>query len=734
VNAKTLVLAVVVAATAWLLWPLLACGGACIVDFDASFSPDPLAGRLAAPDTRLNLWILWWAQHALLNDPRSLFDANVFWPAKSALAGSEHMLALAILTLPLRLLTDDAVVVYSGAIVLTSILTGLSTYALVRWITRDSLAALIAAAVAVLMPWRTSELVHLQLLTIGILPLVWLYCMRVLSEPFSLRVAATLALVWAVQLFSSYYAAYLALFSTAALVIVVMWVLRPRRSQWLGVAVATAIPALALAALSIPYLRTQGAEAVLLRGEMPRSLAPSWVLGRLTPSRWLGAGPGAWDRGYELPLAVLVLATAGIVTALLACSRTRVSRMEPPARARLAAVAGVVTACVVGLVMSFGWTLTIGDLEIPLPARFASAWIPGFANLRGGLRWTLVVCVAAPVLAGIGIATLRAAAEMRGTAAARAVALACAVVLIADLRPPRLAVTAAYAARTDEMPGLHALAKLPSGPVLDVPWPQNLVANSMIATEYMVASTVHAMPILAGYTAYAPRSYDLLLRAARNLPRPDAVRRLQALTGLRWIVLHERALEEAERAAWQLAAMQVPLVLAYRDDALTIYEAPAVAADPRVLAAVRSATPGNETVLGISRAALAVDATAGDFHVSLPAVLAGYGEDWMKSAVGVRIENRSERPWPGLDGHREGLLLVRYRLLVSDGAVVLDGLADLDADVPAGGALDTFVVLEGRVPAGDYRLELSLVQQVGASVVSLPFAPVRGPVRIAPAS
>ena len=179
--------------------------------------------------------------------------------------------------------------------------------------------------------------------------------------------------------------------------------------------------------------------------------------------------------------------------------------------------------------------------------------------------------------------------------------------------------------------------------------------------------------------------------------------------------------------------MQVPLVLAYRDDALTIYEAPAIAAEQRVLTAVRSVTPGEETVLGVSRAELTLDATAGDFHAALPALLTAYGEDWMKSAVGVRIENRTEQPWPGLDGHRDGLVLVRYRLLASDRTVVLDELADLDADVPAGGAHDTFVVLEGRVTAGDYRLELSLVQQVRGDVVTLPFAPVLGPVRVVPA-
>ena len=229
-RSKSLALAVVVAASGWLLWPLVVCGGGCIVDFEASFVRDPLAGHLAAPDTRLNVWILWWVQHALTTDPRVLFDGNVFWPAAGALAGSEHMLALAVLTLPLRLFTSDAVVVYNAAIALTSILTGLSAYALVRWITRDTAASVIAAVAAVLMPWRTSELVHLQLLSTGLIPLVWLYCARALTEPVSLRVTAMLALVWAVQLFSSYYVAFFALFSTAALALAVAIVVRPRRS------------------------------------------------------------------------------------------------------------------------------------------------------------------------------------------------------------------------------------------------------------------------------------------------------------------------------------------------------------------------------------------------------------------------------------------------------------------------------------------------------------------------
>ena len=216
-----------------------------------------------------------------------------------------------------------------------------------------------------------------------------------------------------------------------------------------------------------------------------------------------------------------------------------------------------------------------------------------------------------------------------------------------DLRPPRLATAPVYAASAAELPGLRTLAGFPDGPVLDVPWPQNLVTNAIVASEYMVAATVHAKPILAGYTAYAPRSHELLLRAARNLPRPDTVRRLQALTGLRWIVLHEHALDGADRAAWAAAATQLPLVPAHRDDALTIYELIGSELDPRVLAAIRSPAPGATTLFGLSRARLGIDTTAGGFEATVPPALPGYAGDWMKSAVGVRIENRTDAAWPG---------------------------------------------------------------------------------------
>lgn len=709
-------LALVVAASAYLLHPLLQCGGACVVDFDTSFATNETAGHLALPDTRLNTWILWWVREALATDPRALFDGNVFWPAERVLAGSEHMMTVALVTWPVRTLSDDAVVAYSGALFLTSVVAGFSTYAFVSWVTKDAIAAIVAGLIAVLMPWRVSELVHVQLLTAGILPLIWLYTAKVFADKAVVRTTFTLATVWLVLLFSSYYVGYFALFSTAVFVAVLGGLARGRRARIGLVGMAMGLPSLALAVFSLPYLRQQQAGQTVLKGEMVKSLAPGWVIDQLTPGSFtLGPPPGAWERGYEIPLTVFVLAGLG----LLFATHRRVA-------------SSLVAAMALALVMSFGQTARFGGTEIPLPAAWASAFLPGFSNLRGSLRWTIILGVAMPVLAGMGFAFLRAFVASRLPKLAALGTLSILGLLAVDLRAPGLATVAPYDGRASEEAGLVYLRSLDAGPVLDFPWPENPVKNALVSSEYMLASTVHGKPIVAGYTAHAPIHYDFLLRAARRFPHPDSVARFRDLTGIRWIVLHERLLDAASRGEWDDAARDVPLITAYRDDALTIYELMPEPTLPNALEALRSPLRLPQSITGRSRERLELAADDGVFAASPPATLPGYANDWTKAAIPVRIENRSPVDWAGLDPHREGMVLVRYGFRNVDGKQVAAGFADLDADVPAGGTLSTYVLVSGHLPAGTYTLELDLVQQIEDAIIPLPLPPTRATTVVRP--
>src|SRR5262245_34741584 len=72
---------------------LLPCLAGCNVALDAL---PPGLGASEIADTRLNTWILGWVQHAVLTRPFDLFQANALYPAPNVLAGSEHLIGLAV--------------------------------------------------------------------------------------------------------------------------------------------------------------------------------------------------------------------------------------------------------------------------------------------------------------------------------------------------------------------------------------------------------------------------------------------------------------------------------------------------------------------------------------------------------------------------------------------------------------------------------------------------------------
>src|SRR5919201_43879 len=66
-----------------------------------------------AGDARLIIWTLAWDNHALLGGVRSLFDANIFYPARDALAYSEHLFGISLFTLPVYAATMTHVLAYN---------------------------------------------------------------------------------------------------------------------------------------------------------------------------------------------------------------------------------------------------------------------------------------------------------------------------------------------------------------------------------------------------------------------------------------------------------------------------------------------------------------------------------------------------------------------------------------------------------------------------------------------
>jgi len=124
-----------------------------------------------SPDTYLHLYILAWVHHALTTGA-SLFDANAMYPARAALAGSEHMLGHWPLHGPVYAATGNPVLAYDWVLLSSFVLNALAVHALVRRWTHCAPAGLVAAAIYAWAPLRFAMLDTVQHLNVAYLPLL----------------------------------------------------------------------------------------------------------------------------------------------------------------------------------------------------------------------------------------------------------------------------------------------------------------------------------------------------------------------------------------------------------------------------------------------------------------------------------------------------------------------------------------------------------------------------------
>src|SRR5439155_22299545 len=95
-------------------------------------------------DARLIIWTLAWDNHTLVDGVRALFDANIFYPARNALAYSEHLFGISLFTLPVYAVTRNPVLAYNVVWLLSYGLAAATAHYVAWRHTRDHLAAIVA--------------------------------------------------------------------------------------------------------------------------------------------------------------------------------------------------------------------------------------------------------------------------------------------------------------------------------------------------------------------------------------------------------------------------------------------------------------------------------------------------------------------------------------------------------------------------------------------------------------
>jgi hypothetical protein len=208
-------------------------------------------------DSLLNMWILaWGAEHApkLLVGAISWADfwnGNIFHPEPYSLALSEHMFAQALQIAPVYAATGNVILAYNLLFISTFVISAIGAYLLGRDLTGDWRAGIIAGLVFGFLPYRISQVPHLQVLSSQWMPLaLWGFHRFIAWRSTRGLIGGTIALVlqnWSCGYYALYFAPFVPLFAVQQL-----WStgrLGDRRA-WAGLAGA----ALATAAFTIPFM------------------------------------------------------------------------------------------------------------------------------------------------------------------------------------------------------------------------------------------------------------------------------------------------------------------------------------------------------------------------------------------------------------------------------------------------------------------------------------------------
>jgi hypothetical protein len=128
------------ALTLGMAWPLSAHPGSTVLPLGA--------------DTNLFLWTIGWDLHAIVHQPFSIFDANIFYPLPHTLAYSENAIGSALLAAPVLVLSGNPVLALNAVLLLACVLCGVGTFVLARRLEMTAGASVIAGLIFAFSPPR----------------------------------------------------------------------------------------------------------------------------------------------------------------------------------------------------------------------------------------------------------------------------------------------------------------------------------------------------------------------------------------------------------------------------------------------------------------------------------------------------------------------------------------------------------------------------------------------------
>ena len=225
-------------------WPQAAHLGTHVYDSD-----DPL----------LSIWRVSWIAHILPQDPRELFNGNIFHPEKRTLAYTDAVLLQGFAGAPLIWSGVSRITTYNVLLLLSMALSGWAMWRYALHLTGSFAGAILAGITFAFLPFRFDHLHHLELQATIFLPLTLLYFDRAIessrSAPGSRRAKADAWLTMSAFVAQVYSCIYYSVFLATALIPIAALRLWWSTPQARAAFLRSMAPAVAVALLAVSPIR-----------------------------------------------------------------------------------------------------------------------------------------------------------------------------------------------------------------------------------------------------------------------------------------------------------------------------------------------------------------------------------------------------------------------------------------------------------------------------------------------
>jgi hypothetical protein len=503
--------------------------------------------RTAVPgdygDAFFSQWLLRWNVRGLLTR-ESVFSPNMFWPTPNTLVYSDTTLAAAPMAAVLGAIVGWPVaynLIYLGTWVVSQV----STYLLARWVGASRAGAVLAGFVFSFAAVRLGHYGHFPMSFAALAPLAVYLLLRLLEERRWWQAVAFGATSAAVLLNVGYIA--VALYPALG-VVAAGWLVatrfRPGRRFVSGLAVA----GLVALVLTFPILRVYRQEGRYLSRPYVQETA-------VTPKNFISPAVGSWlygwlerktmsefeNRAFPGFLAVVVGAVGGV-----ALWRRRAGGADPePDREpdpRRRGLLLVLLGTLPALVLAFGKYQFVAGRRIPLPYALLGE-LPGLQSIRAFGRLTAIPLLGLALLVALGYDRL---VKDRPRTVALVLAVVLGVVMLAEYKA-RVGMTPTT--RDRQLTAVnHALARLPDGPVVELPMGDSRRPDwAYVEAPRLALTPIDWKPRVNGYSGYIAPDYERTIDLFNSLDEggpasPEALALMDRL-GVRYVVIRTRPVD-----------------------------------------------------------------------------------------------------------------------------------------------------------------------------------------------